>query len=204
MTKEKNEMGTQKRQHGTPVYAKRGALHKQGASLRENTIYRMGEWTAAQIVRLKGRGPCVVRPSFEGMMAGGRECYNPLGDSRSKTAWRNRHLTVLGMTQHGYRVFSLIEMEIYCHTLTLLMDAKTGTFYDATSGLCKSSEIERVDHIVIVDDVKPYLRANAERAPKNLQWGNDDPFYHRPVQEKAAAERKASWSIKPKKGGKNG
>lgn len=193
-------MDTQKRLNGTPVHGKqvRETLCQQSKDKRNGQIYSMGSWTAAEIIRLKGRGACVVRPSFEGMMATSRECYPTTGDSRSKKSWRDRHLCVVGKSAHGYRVYAIVQMVLYGETLHYLMDAKTGTLYRIDTGDCCTSDIERIEHIAIADDIKPFLKANVDRAHVQFQWGNDDPIAHNPAKAKEAEKRRQVFSINKK------
>lgn len=114
----------------------------------------------------------MVLPSYEGLMAGSRECYNLLADSRSKKAWRDRHVCVLGMTNHGYRVFALVEVCSGDRSVKFLMDARTGTFYDPETGFCHTSENERIRHVVFVDDIKPFMKASADYSFLQTQFGN--------------------------------
>lgn len=167
-----NEMGNKTGQHGMAVSGKRGqkALDQQGDCLRKGEIYLMGEWSTDQIIRLCGRSPRLVMPSIEGLMGGRGETYDFLAKPQAKRAWRDRNLCVVGMTPHGYRVFALVELHDYFAERHYLMDAVTGTFYDIRTGECKTSDNERIDHIVAVDDIKPYLKANPDYTHAIYQW----------------------------------
>lgn len=167
-------MGTKTRQNGVALHGERvrKALHQQGNSQGGVKVHVMGKWTASKILRHEGRSPCVVQPSHEGMMAGSRECYNHLLDSRSKKAWRDKHVCVLGKTNHGYRVFALVEVRSGDRSVKFLMDARTGTFYDPETGFCHTSENERIHNYIHVDDIKPFLRPNAYFYHLSEQWGS--------------------------------
>lgn len=105
------------------------------------------------------------------MMASSRECYPLNADSRSKKTWRDKHVCVVGMTNHGYRVFSLIEVVSGERSAKFLMDAITGTFYEADTGFCCTSLNERIRHIAFVDDIRPYLKAGASYSHLHAQFG---------------------------------
>lgn len=168
-------MGVKKGQHGSSVHgdAGRKTLHKQGEDRGEDTIYGMDSELAAQIIRHENRSPCVVRCSVEGLMAASGDCFPTAMKSQSKRAFREKHILFLGATTHGYRVFALVEVYAGNRNAPVIMDAITGTFYNATDGLCMTSENERIEYVRMVDDIKPYLKANPDYSHLSEQWGNE-------------------------------